>query len=54
MQYVRKWLRLNRFPDQADLQTMLSTAGLKAVAEETVPGLGRQVKVFAIAIRQLN
>jgi hypothetical protein len=42
-------LRLNQFPDHAGLQTMLSTAGLMAVAEETVPGLGGQLKVFAIA-----
>jgi ubiquinone/menaquinone biosynthesis C-methylase UbiE len=49
MKYVRRLLRLNQFPERAGLQTILSTAGLKVVAEKTVPGLGGQVKVFAIA-----
>jgi ubiquinone/menaquinone biosynthesis C-methylase UbiE len=49
MKYVRRWLRLNQFPERAGLQTMLSTAGLKVVAEKTLSGLGGQIKVFAIA-----
>ncbi len=47
--YVRKLLRLNRFPERAGLQAMLSIAGLKAVAEQAAPGLRGQVTVFAIA-----
>jgi ubiquinone/menaquinone biosynthesis C-methylase UbiE len=49
MKYVRRLLRLNQFPERAGLQTMLSTAGLKVVAEKTLSGLGGQIKVFAIA-----
>jgi hypothetical protein len=49
MKYVRRLLRLNQFPERAGLQTMLSTAGVKVVAEKTLSGLGGQIKVFAIA-----
>ena len=48
MGHVRKLLRLNQFPDRPRLWATLSTAGMKAVAEEAVPGLHGQVSVFAI------
>ena len=46
--YVRRLLRLHQFPERATLQAMLSTAGLKMIAEEPVSRLRRQVTVFAI------
>ncbi len=49
MKYVRKLLRLTQFPERSGLQATLSTAGLKAVAEQAAPGLRGQVTVFAIA-----
>jgi ubiquinone/menaquinone biosynthesis C-methylase UbiE len=49
MRYVRKALRLHQFPDRDSLQATLAVAGLKVVAEKPVPGLRRQVSVFAIA-----
>jgi ubiquinone/menaquinone biosynthesis C-methylase UbiE len=49
MKHVRRVLRLHQFPDRGSLQAVLSTAGLKVVAEKPVPGLRRQVTVFAIA-----
>lgn len=51
MRYVRKVLRLHQFPDRDSLQATLVSAGLKVVAEKPVPGLRRQVSVFAIATK---
>jgi ubiquinone/menaquinone biosynthesis C-methylase UbiE len=49
MKHVRRVLRLHQFPDRASLQAILSTRGLRVVAQKPVPGLRRQVTVFAIA-----
>jgi len=49
MKHVRKVLRLHQFPDRASLQAILSIRGLRVVAQKPVPGLRRQVTVFAIA-----
>ncbi len=51
MRNVRRLLRLHQFPDQANLQSMLSDAGLSALAERRVPGLGGQVAVMTIAAK---
>jgi len=51
MKYVRKVLRLHQFIDPDNLQGVLAPAGLEVVAEKRVPGLSRQVSVFAIATR---
>jgi len=49
--YVRRLLRQNRFPDRAQLDTMLAHAGLAAVTARQVPGLGGQVSVVAVGHR---
>jgi ubiquinone/menaquinone biosynthesis C-methylase UbiE len=49
MKHVRRVLRLHQFPDRASLQAILSIRGLRVVAQKPVPGLRRQVTVFAIA-----
>jgi ubiquinone/menaquinone biosynthesis C-methylase UbiE len=49
MRYVRRSLRMHQFPEQAQLETMLTNAGLAPVAARKVPRLGRQITVMAIA-----
>jgi hypothetical protein len=49
MKHVRSVLRLHQFPNRADLEGMLSDAGLKVVVERRGPALGGQVAVMAIA-----
>ena len=48
MRYLRRILRLRQFPERAEVDSMLSAAGLGVVAERRVPGLGGQVTVMAI------
>jgi ubiquinone/menaquinone biosynthesis C-methylase UbiE len=48
MRQVRSLLRLHQFPERAELRRVFSSAGLKPVAEQRVPGLGGQVFVIAI------
>ncbi len=49
MKHVRSLLRLHQFPKRADLDGMLSDAGLKVVVDRRAPGLGGQIAVMAIA-----
>jgi len=51
MKYVRSLLRLHQFPERTNLDRILLDAGLEAVVERRVPGLGGQVAVIAIAPR---
>jgi len=49
MRYVRRLLRMRRFRERRELETMLDKAGLAVFAERQVPGLGGQVPALAIA-----
>jgi ubiquinone/menaquinone biosynthesis C-methylase UbiE len=49
MRYVRRLLRMNRFPERAQLDTMLEAAGMRVVAERRVQG---RISVLAIGPRQ--
>lgn len=48
MRPVRSLLRLHQFPERADLESMLSDAGLKVVAERRIRRLAGQIAVMAI------
>ncbi|HEX6348775.1 MAG TPA: class I SAM-dependent methyltransferase [Candidatus Dormibacteraeota bacterium] len=48
MRYVRRLLRLRRFPERETLGAMLAPAGLRTVRERKVLGLHGQVAVLAI------
>jgi ubiquinone/menaquinone biosynthesis C-methylase UbiE len=48
MRYVRKVLRLRRFPARSRLDPMLSAAGLAVLSAHRVPGVGSQVPVLVI------
>jgi len=48
MRYVRRLLRMRRFPERESLKAMLAPAGLAVVTERKVPGLHGQVAVLAI------
>lgn len=48
MRYVRRLLRLRRFPERQELDALLAAGGLRVVGERQVPGLGGQVPVLAI------
>jgi ubiquinone/menaquinone biosynthesis C-methylase UbiE len=49
MRPVRKLLRMHHFPSRQELDQILGSAGLRAVAGHRVPQLGGQVAVLAIA-----
>lgn len=51
MRYIRRLLRLKQFPEREEVDSMLSSAGLRVVAQQRVPGLGGQVTVMAIGAR---
>lgn len=48
MRYVRRLLRMGRFPERAHLVATLEQAGMQIVAERQVPRLRGQVPVVAI------
>jgi ubiquinone/menaquinone biosynthesis C-methylase UbiE len=48
MRYVRRLLRLRRFPERAVLDPMLAGAGLAVWSQRRVAGLGGQVPVLVI------
>lgn len=48
MRYVRRLLRLRRFPERRVLDPMLAAAGLQVLARRGVPGTGAQVPVLVI------
>jgi ubiquinone/menaquinone biosynthesis C-methylase UbiE len=48
MRYIRRLFRMNRFPERAQLDTMLEAAGLRVVAEHRVQG---RISVLAIGKR---
>ncbi len=48
MRYVRRLLRMNRFPERESLDAMLAAAGLRVLATRRVAGLHGQVAVLAI------
>ena len=48
MKYVRRALRLRRFPERRDLDPMLAAAGLRVRSAHRVPGVGSQVPVLVI------
>ena len=48
MRYVRRLLRMRRFPERETLGAMLAPAGLRMVSERKVLGLHGQVAVLAI------
>src|SRR5207253_2141154 len=43
MRYVRRLLRLRRFPERGEIGAMLASAGMGVLAERRVPGVGSQV-----------
>jgi ubiquinone/menaquinone biosynthesis C-methylase UbiE len=49
MKYVRRALRMTRFPGPEGLHAMLAAAGLEEAGHRRVPGLGGQVRVVAIS-----
>jgi ubiquinone/menaquinone biosynthesis C-methylase UbiE len=51
IKYVRRILRLHRFPEREELEVMLAGAGLAVVTERPVRGLGGQVVVVGVAVR---
>jgi len=51
MRYVRKALRMKRFPERESLGIMLASVGLGIVSERAVSGLHGQVPVVAIGSR---
>ena len=51
IKYVRRILRLHQFPERHELEIMLARAGLTVMTERRVPGLGGQVKVLAVAVK---
>jgi ubiquinone/menaquinone biosynthesis C-methylase UbiE len=48
MRQVRSLLRLHQFPERADLEGMLSDAGLKVVTDRRIRRLAGQIAVMAI------
>ena len=52
MRYLRRLLRLRRFPDRRRLDEMLAAAGLEVVRTERAPGLGGQLGILAIGARR--
>jgi ubiquinone/menaquinone biosynthesis C-methylase UbiE len=48
MRQVRRLLRLHQFPERADLEGMLSDAGLKVVTDRRIRRLAGQIAVMAI------
>lgn len=48
MRYIRRLLRMNRFPERTELEAMLQAAGLRIVDQRDVPELRGQVPVLAI------
>ena len=48
MRYVRRLLRLRRFPERGEIGAMLASAGMGVLAERRVPGVGRQVPILVI------
>jgi ubiquinone/menaquinone biosynthesis C-methylase UbiE len=48
MRYVRRALRLRRFPEHRELAPMLQAARLRVVSTHRVPGVGSQVPVLVI------
>jgi hypothetical protein len=51
IKYIRRILRLHQFCERHELEVMLARAGLTVMTERRVPGLGRQVKVLAAAVK---
>lgn len=49
--FVRRILKMTRFPERTQLDAMLAHAGLAVVTARKVPGLGGQVSVVAIGHR---
>lgn len=49
---IRRVLRLNQFPERANLDRRLLVSGLNVVAERRVPGLRGQITVLAIGARR--
>ncbi|TMF73142.1 MAG: class I SAM-dependent methyltransferase [Chloroflexi bacterium] len=48
MRYVRRLLRLRRFPERGEIGAMLASAGMGVLAERRVPGVGSQVPILVI------
>jgi ubiquinone/menaquinone biosynthesis C-methylase UbiE len=48
MRQVRSLLRLHQFPERADLEGMLSDAGMKVVTDRRIRRLAGQIAVMAI------
>jgi hypothetical protein len=51
MRYVRRLLRMTRFPEKGRLEPMFARAGLAAMAARKVPGFRGQVTVIAIGAK---
>ncbi len=48
MRYVRRLLRLRRFPEGGEMGAMRASAGMGVLAERRVPGVGSQVPILVI------
>ncbi|MGH7777449.1 MAG: class I SAM-dependent methyltransferase [Candidatus Dormibacterales bacterium] len=53
MRYVRRLLRMKRFPVRESLDALLAVAGLRILAERRVSGLHGQVAVLVIGAHEL-